>query len=175
MKQLFIIIGMVVAAMNMQAQTVIPLSAQEAALTGYNTKIVVEYDDVAAVAGTGTNATVRIYPPVSGAMGSNVVVAGCAVVLETPFTNASGAQQTALGLQVGDAGSATRYISTVTSVGPTNTIYGAAVNTLRFETTSTNYLTATFLGTNANGSVALTNLAAGKASIFLRIVPLEGK
>lgn len=176
MKNLIAIIAGLVLAFNVGAQTIIPLSADTAGQIGFTHKVVITGADVkAATAGTtATNVTLRIFPEnTASGIASNSIIDRFAVYLDTPFTNSAAPQQTSLGLQFGDAGSANRYVSLL--VGPTNTAYLGATNVLRLETSSTNYLTAAFIGTNANGSVALTNLAGGRVSIFFRVVPMKGR
>ena len=175
MKNLIAIIAGLVLAFNLGAQTIIPLSADTAAAIGYTHKVVITSADVkAATTGSATNVTLRIFPEnTASGIASNSIIDGLAVYLDAPFTNSAAPQQTALGLQLGDAGDVDRYIQL--AVGPTNTAIFAATNAFRFETSSTNYLVAGFFGTNANTSVGLTNLAGGKVNIYFRLVPMKGR
>jgi hypothetical protein len=178
MKYFIAIIAALAAVLNTGAQTIIPLASDTAAMLGYTHKVVITAADVkAAAAASGasvTNVTLRLFPEnTSSGIASNSIISGLAVVLDQTFTNLSGAQQTALGFQLGDAGDVDRYIQL--SVGPTNAATFAATNTFRFENSSTNYFVGGFFGTNANTSVPLTNLTSGRLNVFFNLVPLKGR
>ncbi len=173
MKKLNIIIGLALAlAFNAVAQNVVPLSTTEAAQTGWTHKIVLDYEDITTAAGAAdTNVTFRIFPRTSGALDTNSIVKDAAWVLRAPFKTGGAAENTSIQFRVGDAGSNNRY-AVQGNVGPTNTLWGSVGTTAYLYDTSTNYLTATFLGTNASSTV-LDSLTQGRVDVYIRIVPKQ--
>lgn len=164
---------------------IIPLPVETQARLGLNTKIVLDYTDLngAGVLAAGntpfsaawTSGTAQAIEPVTLAAGvatlggttatlpAGTRVGGTVINVVTPFTSSGGAI-TSLGLTLGDAGSATRFLQSVDlkTAGYTHTTAATYVEAAAFQIQAT----ATIVGQT------IASLNAGQIEIYCNIAPV---